>query len=61
LYKAADLFDKAKDPRGSDFRKKLGAEYPKSEWATKKPAVSAPRPAATAATPVPSAAATKKP
>lgn len=64
LYKAADLLDKAKDPRGADFRKKLGQEYPSSSWATMKavPPAPAARPAGTVVKPaVAPAAATATP
>ncbi|MEI6563226.1 MAG: hypothetical protein WCO42_02835 [bacterium] len=39
LFTAADLLDKAKDPRGADLRKVLMQEYKNSEYATKAAAV----------------------
>ncbi|MEI6514855.1 MAG: hypothetical protein WCO77_02660 [bacterium] len=35
LFKAADLMDKARDPRGMDFRKKLVKDYPGNEFSAK--------------------------
>lgn len=35
LFNAAELLDKARDPRGDEFRKKLKQNYPTSEFATK--------------------------
>lgn len=52
LFRAADLLDKSRDPRGADLRQKLKKEYPDNPYATK--AVEAPG-AAPAAAPAPAA------
>lgn len=68
LYRAAELLDGIRDPRGSELRAKLAKEYAASEWASKtasvKPAapVAKPTPPATApAAPTPAPAPVKKP
>jgi len=54
LYRAAELFDGIRDPRGAEFRAKLAKEYASSEWASKPATV---KPAAPAAKPAPAVAA----
>jgi tetratricopeptide (TPR) repeat protein len=58
LYRAAELFDGIRDPRGAEFRAKLAKEYASSEWASKPATV---KPAASAAKPAPAAAAPAAP
>lgn len=45
LYNAAELLDKARDPRGAELRKKLSQEYAGSEFATRAASKPAPAPA----------------
>lgn len=52
LYRAAELFDGIRDPRGAEFRAKLAKDFASSEWASKPAAV---KPAAPAAKPAPAA------
>ncbi len=63
LFRAADLLDKAGDPRGADLRQKLGKEYPGNPFAVKAAALAPPPVAtpATAVTPAPVAAPTNVP
>lgn len=63
LFQASILLDKARDPRGADFRKMLMNDYPKSEFAAKAaslPKVSEPA-AKPASTPAAAPAPAKKP
>ncbi len=52
LFLAAELLDKARDPRGAEFRKKLALDYPGNEF-TLKAATKAPPPSTAASVPVP--------
>ncbi len=62
LFKAADLLDKARDPRGMDYRKKLIKDFPGNEYATKaSAAIMSKGAAATPAAPVAPAAPAKPP
>lgn len=65
LYRAAELLDGIRDPRGAEFRAKLAKEYASSEWASKpatvKPAAPAVKPAPPAAAPAAPAAPADKP
>lgn len=56
LFRAAELLDKARDPRGAEFRKKLAQEYPGTEFASKPASKPAP-----VAAPAPAPAPAKKP
>lgn len=61
LFKAADLLDKARDPRGADLRQKLSKDYPGNPFASKAASVAPVAASAAAPTPAPAATPTNAP